>query len=105
MRRKYHRAMPIYEFVCEACGARFEDLVAAGTGPVACAECGSARTRRLYSAQAATPKLVKTPAEMRKQERANARLRERTRQRFKEARSRARARRNRARPGGTGPGA
>jgi len=40
--------MPIYEFECEACGARFEDLVRAGA-EVACEECGSERTRRLYS--------------------------------------------------------
>jgi len=43
--------MPIYEFECEACGARFEELVAAGAA-VACRECGSGRTRRLYSSVA-----------------------------------------------------
>jgi putative FmdB family regulatory protein len=41
--------MPIYEFECEECGARFEELVAAG-GAVACASCGSERTRRIFSA-------------------------------------------------------
>ncbi len=41
--------MPIYEFECEECGARFEELVAAGADPVACAECGSERTGRLIS--------------------------------------------------------
>jgi len=41
--------MPIYEFECEECGARFEELVAAGAEGVACAECGSTRTRRLMS--------------------------------------------------------
>jgi putative FmdB family regulatory protein len=41
--------MPIYEFECEECGVRFEELVAAGAGGVACAECGSMRTRRLMS--------------------------------------------------------
>ncbi|HEY1854077.1 MAG TPA: zinc ribbon domain-containing protein [Solirubrobacterales bacterium] len=41
--------MPIYEFECEGCGARFEELVAAGSGPVPCAACGSGRTRRLMS--------------------------------------------------------
>lgn len=40
--------MPIYEFECEGCGARFEELVAAGA-EVACKECGLERTRRLYS--------------------------------------------------------
>jgi putative FmdB family regulatory protein len=41
--------MPIYEFECEECGARFEDLVAADAAPAACAACGSLRTRRLLS--------------------------------------------------------
>jgi putative FmdB family regulatory protein len=40
--------MPIYEFECEECGARFEELVAAGAG-ARCGECGSSRTRRLLS--------------------------------------------------------
>jgi len=40
--------MPIYEFECEGCGARFEELVAAGRA-AACPSCGSERTRRLYS--------------------------------------------------------
>jgi putative FmdB family regulatory protein len=43
--------MPIYEFECEGCGARFEELVAAGTLP-ACPECGAQPTRRLYSSVA-----------------------------------------------------
>jgi putative FmdB family regulatory protein len=41
--------MPIYEFECEECGERFEELVAAGATDVPCAECGSTRTRRLMS--------------------------------------------------------
>jgi putative FmdB family regulatory protein len=41
--------MPIYEFECEECGERFEELVAAGAEAVACPECGSERTRRLMS--------------------------------------------------------
>jgi len=41
--------MPIYEFECEGCGARFEELAAAGE-PVACPECGAASARRLFSA-------------------------------------------------------
>jgi putative FmdB family regulatory protein len=41
--------MPIYEFECEECGARFEELVGAGAEAVVCTECGSTRTRRLMS--------------------------------------------------------
>jgi putative FmdB family regulatory protein len=41
--------MPIYEFECGGCGARFEELVAAGVEGLACPECGSEQTRRLIS--------------------------------------------------------
>ena len=41
--------MPIYEFECEECGARFEELVATDALSLPCAECGSTRTRRLLS--------------------------------------------------------
>jgi len=40
--------MPIYEFECEECGVRFEELVAAGAA-AACPACGAERVRRLYS--------------------------------------------------------
>ncbi len=41
--------MPIYEFECEECGARFEELVAVSGAEVVCEACGSTRTRRLIS--------------------------------------------------------
>ena len=41
--------MPIYEFQCEGCGERFEELVAAEATSPACPSCGAARTRRLMS--------------------------------------------------------
>jgi putative FmdB family regulatory protein len=41
--------MPIYEFECEECGARFEELMASDQG-AACPSCASERTRRLLSA-------------------------------------------------------
>ena len=41
--------MPIYEFECEICGERFEELVAADAAGTACPQCGSERTRRLMS--------------------------------------------------------
>lgn len=42
--------MPIYEFECEQCERRFEELVAGGTESIECPRCGSRRTRRLISA-------------------------------------------------------
>jgi putative FmdB family regulatory protein len=39
--------MPIYEFECEACGTRFEELVAGGTEHQACPACGKPAERRL----------------------------------------------------------
>jgi putative FmdB family regulatory protein len=41
--------MPIYEFECEECGVRFEELLAAGEAAARCGACGSTRTRRLIS--------------------------------------------------------
>jgi putative FmdB family regulatory protein len=82
--------MPIYEFLCEGCGTRFEVLAEAGVQGIDCTACGSARTRRVYSPQGPPMKLVKTRAEARKQERKNARLREQAKRRFVEARRRDR---------------
>jgi putative FmdB family regulatory protein len=42
--------MPIYEFECEQCGSRFEELVAGEAAGLACPRCGSVRIRRLMSA-------------------------------------------------------
>ena len=89
--------MPLYEFVCDACGERFEALVDAGTEVAACRICEEPGARRVLSAQAAPMHLVKSGGERRKQERANARLRERTKTQFKQARARARKQRQ---PGG-----
>jgi putative FmdB family regulatory protein len=41
--------MPIYEFECEECGGRFEELVSTDAAEVACSACGSTRARRLIS--------------------------------------------------------
>ena len=41
--------MPLYDFVCAACGAAFEELTTAGATP-ACPSCGSEESvRRVYS--------------------------------------------------------
>ena len=45
--------MPIYEFACQSCGHRFEELVGSHVGleaaDVVCPECGSAKPERLLS--------------------------------------------------------
>lgn len=41
--------MPVYEFECEECGERFEELTSSGTHSLPCPRCASARTRRLIS--------------------------------------------------------
>lgn len=41
--------MPIYEFECDECGERFEELTSSETRGLACPNCGSERTRRLLS--------------------------------------------------------
>lgn len=92
--------MPIYDFECEKCGTRFEELVGAGTTAVACQACGSERTHRHYSAQAASFQLVKSPGEARKQEARNADLTKRTKADFKARRKAARDARTKA--GGRG---
>jgi putative FmdB family regulatory protein len=84
--------VPLYEFECGRCGARFEELVAAGTDAVDCRACGVAETRRLYSPPGAPPRLAKTGGALRKQEQRNAALHARTKREFKAARARARDR-------------
>lgn len=82
--------MPIYEFECGSCGARFEELVGAGTEASTCRACGDEGARRVYSPPAPEQRLVKSGGAARKQEARNAQLRARTKQRFKAARQQAR---------------
>jgi putative FmdB family regulatory protein len=42
-------AMPIFEFECEKCGCRFEELVSREAPAPPCPSCGSKRVRRLLS--------------------------------------------------------
>jgi putative FmdB family regulatory protein len=46
--------VPVYEYECEGCGERFEELVAGEAVTPACPACGAARSRRLLS-QVAPP--------------------------------------------------
>ncbi|HEY8343715.1 MAG TPA: zinc ribbon domain-containing protein [Bacillota bacterium] len=41
--------MPIYEFVCQNCGQKFEELCRLGTDQVPCPACQSGETTRLIS--------------------------------------------------------
>jgi putative FmdB family regulatory protein len=82
--------MPLYEFRCRECGARFEALVDSGTETEACRECGAEGAQRLISLPAEPPRLVRTPAGNRRQEDRNRTLREKSKSDFTERRKRAR---------------
>ena len=82
--------MPIYEFRCGGCGARFEALVAAGTETEECRECGVAGATRVMSAPAQPPKLVKSGGGNRRQEDKNRKLHQAAKSDFKAKRERAR---------------
>jgi putative FmdB family regulatory protein len=84
--------MPMYEFLCAACGERFEELVSVGTESATCPTCATQGAERVLSAQATPFQLVKGPGGTRKQERRNAELGRRTKSEFKERRRRARER-------------
>jgi putative FmdB family regulatory protein len=82
--------MPMYEFRCDDCGARFEDLVPVGTQAARCPECASERTVRVFSAPRAPMRLVKSRSAQRRQEVRNAQLNASAKARFKEARRKGR---------------
>jgi putative FmdB family regulatory protein len=71
--------MPIYEFECGKCGARFEELVPAGqTAP--CPQCKSSDVKRLYS-QIGEPR-IPVGLTGKKAAESNARRKEREARRF-----------------------
>jgi len=82
--------VPIYEFLCESCGSRFEELTDAGVSTARCSHCGSGAARRVYSPPAGPFTLVKTPRGKRQQERKNAQARKDAKARFKPEREQAR---------------
>lgn len=41
--------MPIYEFECEKCGHRFEEVVFKNTEKVICPDCGAEKVKKLMS--------------------------------------------------------
>lgn len=56
--------MPLLDFECEACGARFEELILADRVPV-CPQCGVGEVQRLYSPIGRAPKVSMSRAAMR----------------------------------------
>jgi len=90
--RDYDCRMPVYEFLCSACGERFEELVAVGTASAPCPACATDGAERVLSSPAPAARLLKGPGDTRRQERRNAELRTKTKADFKARRARARAR-------------
>jgi len=41
--------MPIFEYECRACGARFESIVSSAAAQAACQKCGSPEVEKLLS--------------------------------------------------------
>jgi putative FmdB family regulatory protein len=82
--------MPLYEFRCRTCEARFEALVDAGTEAHDCEACGAEGAERVMSPPAELPKLVRSSGGNRRQEERNRKLREKTKADFKQRRERAR---------------
>jgi putative FmdB family regulatory protein len=87
--------VPIYEFVCESCGHRFEELVGAHVGreaaDVACPECGSAKVVRQISGSYAPPQHQMTPNQRRRLENKRGTDRGGAKERFKRQRAAERA--------------
>ncbi len=96
--------MPIYEFACESCGHRFEELVGSHVGveeaEVACPECGSTKIERELSRSYAPLHRQMTPNQRRRAEDERGTDRGGAKQRFKE--QRAAEKRAAARRGGGG---
>jgi putative FmdB family regulatory protein len=72
--------MPIYEFACPRCGARFEELARADEAP-RCPDCGGADVERLISLVAPTPKFGLRGGDARRSEARRYDRRERDRER------------------------
>jgi putative FmdB family regulatory protein len=83
--------VPIYEFACQSCGHRFEELVGSHVGldaaDVACPECGSAKTERQLSTSYAAPQHQMTPNQRRRLEDRRGTNRGGAKERFKQQRA------------------
>jgi putative FmdB family regulatory protein len=85
--RRIGAVMPIYEFECERCGERFDELIAADAASPPCPACGAEGARRLIS-------IVSPPG---RQPRGAAVRSDESRRREKEAGHQERLARDRAR--------
>lgn len=81
--------MPLYEFRCEECQARFERLVEVGAEQIECAECGSP-AGRILSAPAPSPRLVMTGSQDRQMQIKRGVDRASAKERFSERRQKQR---------------
>ena len=83
--------VPIYEFVCESCGHRFEELVGTHVGraatDVACPECGSAEVERQLSTSYTPLQRQMTPDQKRRLESKRGVDRGGAKERFKRQRA------------------
>lgn len=83
--------MPIYEFDCQSCGHRFEELVGSHVGveaaEVACPECGSTEVERLLSSSYTPLQRQMTPNQRRRAEDKRGTDRGGARERFKQQRA------------------
>jgi len=55
--------MPIFEFQCRECGAKFEKIVSSASGKVSCKNCDSTKVSKLlsvFAVSASSPKSVAT---------------------------------------------
>lgn len=82
--------MPIYEFECEACGERFDQLAAVGTDSAECPACGASGAPRRFSSFAFSRQ--PTAAQRRRREDKRGVGRDGARERFKQRLSKARER-------------
>jgi putative FmdB family regulatory protein len=93
--------VPIYEFACQSCGHRFEELVGSHVGleadEVVCPKCGTAKIERLVSSSYAPVHRQMTPNQRRRAEDKRGTDRGGAKERFKQQRAaekRAAARRS-----------
>ena len=101
MPRTTINSVPIYEFACQSCDHRFEELVGSHVGlevaDVVCPECGSAEVERRLSSSYASLQRQMTPNQRRRLEEKRGTNRGGAKERFKQQRAaekRAAARRS-----------